>query len=400
VPRGLVLGAVAALMLPVLLVLIQIVRPLPDPAVRLVIAASHTFPGSAPQLPWPVKGQAAVEVEGLGGLGTSGAQTPTPTASVAKVMTAYVFLTDHALRDGEDGPTYTISAEEAARLPDVKARQETHVDVVAGQEFTEREALEALMIVSANNIAHEMARWDAGSDVAYVQKMNATARALGMTNTVYTDPSGYDSSTVSTAADQVKLLRAAMRIPAFARVVGMSSYTPSQGGETRAAGNTLLGHYGVIGGKTGFTDAAGGNYVFAARKRVGATTALIVGAVMAQSGATTPGPAIDAARQLIEVAEGSLTSVTLARTGERVAQVDDGLGGHTPLLAVRPVTVAGWPGLTVRLTAEGRPPHQARAGGTVGAVAVGSGPGRARTDLRLARSLTGPGLPDRLLRLG
>jgi D-alanyl-D-alanine carboxypeptidase len=379
---------------------VQIARPLPDRAVRLVIATSHTFPGPAPQLPWPVKGQAAVEVEGLGSLGVSGAQTPTPTASVAKVMTAYVFLRNHELRDGDDGPTYTISAEEAARLPDLKARQETHVDVVAGERFTERKALEALLIVSANNIAHELARWDAGGDVAYVQKMNATARELGMVNTIYTDPSGYDSATVSTASDQVKLLRAAMRISAFAQVVGMSSYAPADGGAARPAGNTLLGRDGVIGGKTGFTDAAGGNYVFAALKRVGAASALIVGAVMAQSGATTPKPAIDAAQQLIEVTESSLTSVTLARTGERVAQVDDGLGGRTPLVATRPVTVAGWPGLTVRLAAEGRLPHRAPAGRKLGAVTVGSGPDRARTELQLGRSLAEPGLPGRLLRLG
>jgi D-alanyl-D-alanine carboxypeptidase len=383
-----------------LLAVVQILRPLPDPTLKLAIATNHTFPGSAPQLPWPGAGQAAVEVEGLGALGSSGAQTPTPTASVAKVMTAYVFLSDHALPDDGDGPTYTISAEEAARLPDLVARQETHVDVVAGEKFTERKALEALLIVSANNIAHEMARWDAGGDVAYVGKMNATARELGMTNTIYTDPSGYDSTTVSTASDQVKLLRAAMRIPAFAQVAGMTVYTPPDGGAARPAGNTLLGHNGVIGGKTGFTDAAGGNYVFAARKKVGAASALIIGAVMAQTGATTPKPAIDAAQRLIKATEKELVSVTVARTGERVAQVDDGVGGHTPLVATRPVTAVGWPGLTVRLSAEGEPPHRAASGTKLGTVSVGSGPGSARTDLRLDRPLTEPALPDRLLRLG
>jgi D-alanyl-D-alanine carboxypeptidase len=72
---------------------------------------------------------------------------------------------------------------------------------------------------------------------------------------------------VSTAADQVKLLREAMRISAFAEVVSMQSYTPPHNGAVRPAGNSLLGRDGVIGGKTGFTDAAGGNYVFAAERR-------------------------------------------------------------------------------------------------------------------------------------
>jgi D-alanyl-D-alanine carboxypeptidase len=395
-----VLWTTVAAVLVALLGVVQIVRPAPDPTLKLAVATSQTFPGSTPQLPWPSKGEAALDVDGLGTLGSSGSQIPTPTASVAKVMTAYVFLKNHALPEGDDGPTFTISAAEAARLPDLKARQETHVDVVAGEEFTERKALEALMIVSANNIAHELARWDAGGDEAYVQKMNTTARELGMTHTTYTDPSGFDSATVSTAADQVKLLREAMRISAFAEVVNMPSYTPPHGGAVRPAGNTLLGHDSVIGGKTGFTDAAGGNYVFAARKKVGSASALIVGAVMAQSGATTPKSAIDAARKLIEVAESSLTSIVVARKGEQVAQVEDGLGGHTPLVATRSITVVGWPGLTVRLSVEGEPPHRAPAGEKLGALTAGSGPGRARTDLALGRPLAEPALPDRLLRLG
>jgi hypothetical protein len=58
------------------------------------------------------------------------------------------------------------------------------------------------------------------------------------------------------------------------------------------------------------------------------------------------------------------------------------------------------PGLTVRLSVEGEPPHRALAGQKLGALTAGSGPGRARTDLALGRSLAGPALPDRLLRLG
>ena len=76
------------------------------------------------------------------------------------------------------------------------------------------------MVVSANNIAHELARWDTGSTQAFVAKMNATAKELGMHEHHYTDPSGYDLRTVSTAADQVSCCAAAMRIPAFAEIVG------------------------------------------------------------------------------------------------------------------------------------------------------------------------------------
>jgi D-alanyl-D-alanine carboxypeptidase len=373
------------------LVSFQMVRPLPSAKLRLVTPASHTVPGAL-RLPFPAAGQAVVEVDGVGRMGSSGTGQPTPTASVAKVMTAYVFLQDHPLPSGQEGPTYRISPEEAARLPWRVAREETHVDVVANQPFTEREALEALMIVSANNIAHELARWDSGGDVPFVAKMNATARLLGMTGTHYTDPSGFDATTMSTAADQVLLFRAAMRIPAFAEVVSKSTFTPRTGGETRSGGNTLLGAYGVIGGKTGFTSQAGANYVFAARYG----SHLLIGAVMAQPQATSPAVAVSAAQPLILAAENSLTRVTLAPRGAVVARVEDGFGHRVPLAAAVPVTATGWPGLTLKLRVEGTVPRHAPTGATFASVTTGSD----RTRLKLTRPLRAPGLPDRLARLG
>jgi D-alanyl-D-alanine carboxypeptidase len=386
---AIVCGATGLLLLA--LVVFQMVRPLPSARLRLVTPASRTVPGAL-RLPWPAAGQAVIEADGVGRMGAYGGGTPTPTASVAKVMTAYVFLQDHPLRTGEEGPTYRISPEEAARLPWRIARDESLVDVVANQPFTEREALEALMVVSANNIAHELARWDAGGDAPFAAKMNSTARRLGMTATRYTDPSGFDPTTVSTAADQVRLFRAAMRIPAFAEVVSKPTFTPRAGGATRQGSDTLLGSYGVIGGKTGYTSRAGGNYVFAAR----ASGLLLVGAVMAQPRATSSAVAISAARPLIVAAENALTRVTLAPRGAVVARVDDGFGHRVPLAATAPVTTTGWPGLTVRLRVQGKVPSHAPAGRSIASIAAGPD----RTHLRLTRPLRSPSLLDRLTRLG
>jgi D-alanyl-D-alanine carboxypeptidase len=393
----LVVAAVLAVLLAAA-VTVQLVRPLPEPTMRLTLPASHTFPGTAPALPLPAGGQAVIGVEGVGTMGASGPQTPIPTASVAKVMTAYVFLKNHPLKSGEDGPTFTISPQEAARLNFRKARGESHVDVRAGQPFTERKALEALMVVSANNIAHELARWDSGNEQAFVAKMNATAQELGMTNTRYTDPSGYDSNTVSTAADQVKLLRAAMKLPVFAEVVANRTYVPNDGGPVRPAGNILLGHYGIVGGKTGYTDAAGGNFVFAARRQVSGVNTLMIGAVMGQRG-TSAVAAMTVAQRLVATAQNTLTMATLARAGQPAAVIDDGLGRRTPVAAGRPITAIGWPGLTVRLGIDGTPPGRGAQGEEVGAVTVGDGSGQVRFPLRLAQSLAEPDLVTRLTRL-
>ncbi|GAA2423290.1 hypothetical protein GCM10010191_39060 [Actinomadura vinacea] len=374
----------------------QLVRPVPEPTMQLTLpASSHTFPGAAPALPLPAQGQSALHVDGLGAMGSSGGTVPTPTASVAKMMTAYVFLRDHPLAAGQPGPTYTVSPQAAAQIPGRKQRGESLLGVTSGMRLTERKALEALMIISANDVAHELARWDAGQPRAFVQKMNDAARSLGMTSTRYTDPSGYDSRTVSTAADQVKLLRAAMSMPAFVEVVSKRAYVPTNGGPPRPGGNILIGQYGVIGGKTGYTDAAGGNYVFAARKQVGGVDTMFLGAVMGQQSPSAMG-ALQVAKNLLAVAENALTSVTLANAGARVGRVRDGLGDVTPLRAGAPITVVGWPGLTVQVKVDGEPPRAAGQGARVGNVRAGA----ANVPLELDRSLSEPSLLKRLIRLG
>lgn len=87
--------------------------------------------------------------------------------------------------------------------------------------------------------------------------MNTTARALGMTATRYTDPSGLATSTVSSAADQVILGTATMHQPTLAVIAAMRSAVIPVAGLVRNL-NTLLGQNGIAGLKTGSDSAAGG----------------------------------------------------------------------------------------------------------------------------------------------
>src|SRR6185312_13585739 len=151
---------------------------------------------------WPAQGVSAADIGGIGVVAGPGATRPVAIASVAKVMTAYVILHDHPLTADGSGPDITVQPQEAAAYPAQVRDGDSLVPVVAGETLTERQALEALLLPSADNMAWILARWDAGSQAAFVARMNATARHLGMTDTDYTDPSGLDSSTTSTAADQ------------------------------------------------------------------------------------------------------------------------------------------------------------------------------------------------------
>ena len=113
--------------------------------------------------------------------------------------------------------------------------------------------------------------------------MNATARSLGMTHTRYTDPSGYDDATVSTAADQVRIVDRAMRLPVFASIVATPSATLPVAGTVHNT-NTLLGHDGFVGVKTGSDDAAGGCFAFRAIRWIDGKRTTITGVVLGQPG--------------------------------------------------------------------------------------------------------------------
>ncbi|MEU6999667.1 hypothetical protein [Nonomuraea sp. NPDC046570] len=260
-------------------------------------------------LPWPSEGQAAIEVAGLGSLGTSGTMEPVPIASVTKVMTAYVILNSHPLQPGAPGPLIEV---DAAAARESLSQRESTAPVRAGQRLSQRELLDLMMVPSGNNVARLLARWDAGSEEAFVRKMNAAAADLGMADTVYTGASGNEDSTVSTATDQLTLARQAMKNKVFRQIVATTQTTVPGDSRVIPNTNTLLDKPGVIGIETGSGTAAGGNLMWAAKARVGGKTRLVLGVVLAQSANTDPTTgkhaALDASDKLITSVQQSLAS--------------------------------------------------------------------------------------------
>jgi D-alanyl-D-alanine carboxypeptidase (penicillin-binding protein 5/6) len=232
---------------------------------------------------WPADGASAAGISGAGVVDGPGATRPAPIASVAKVMTAYVILHDHPLTAGGPGPDIAVQPSEAAAYPSQVRDGDSLVPVAAGEVLTERQALEALLLPSADNMAWILARWDAGSQTAFVARMNAAARRLGLAGTRYTDPSGLDPSTVSTAADQVRLGLAAMRVPALAAIAAKPTAVVPVAGLVRST-NMLLGQDGIAGLKTGSTQAAGGCLLAAAWQQVNGHRTLIIAATFGQPG--------------------------------------------------------------------------------------------------------------------
>jgi D-alanyl-D-alanine carboxypeptidase (penicillin-binding protein 5/6) len=356
------------------------------------------LPGDVPVLAWPREGQAAVEVEGVGSFGSTGGSDPVPIASVAKVMTAYLTLREYPLPPGEQGFVVTITpadvAEEAQRL----ALGESTLSVKAGERITERQALQALLLPSANNIAALLAVHDAGGLTAFVARMNSTARKLGMVSTMYTDPSGFNDGTVSTAVDQLKLARAAMSIPAFATIVDESS--AELPGVGRVANfNGLVGSGGYVGVKTGSDRAAGGCLVFAKQVTIGGRRLTVLGVVLGQREGSLIETALAAAKRLGDSAAASLRVETALPAGTRVLSASSADGRRTTAVTSDALRELGWGGLTLPVRVVARPAmSRLRAGEAMATVAV-RGESAGVISAVASRSVAGPSLGWRLRHL-
>ncbi|GAA2847056.1 hypothetical protein Acy02nite_03820 [Actinoplanes cyaneus] len=374
----------------------QLSRSLPDATLTTNVATTLKIPGVLPKFPWPSQGSAELMVEGLGRIGGSGSKAAQPIGSVAKVMTAYVILKNHPLEGADEGPDLTVTSADVADYNSRIPSGQSLVKVVAGEKLTERDALEALMLPSANNIAHQLAVWDATSVDGFLEKMNAAADELGMTDTEYTDPSGFLPTTTSTAADQVKLGRAVLKFDVFAEIVELESAAIPVAGTIKNY-NDLLGVDGVFGIKTGSTTEAGGNLLFASRLKVGSTTLVLVGAVFNQPGAHTPeqlAAVNKVVRSLLAVVRKTVKEYELL-AAKPVGTIETAWGATSPVSPVSALNVVGWPGLPVTVTTTTtKPGPQVTAGQPVGQIQASG----VRVDLAAGAATSEPSLWWKLTR--
>ncbi|NUP21529.1 MAG: D-alanyl-D-alanine carboxypeptidase [Streptomyces sp.] len=388
-------------------------RPLPEPTLAVDAGvSSFTVGGGEFTMPWPEEGQGAVMVAGTGTIGTFGEEKPVPTASVAKIMTAYVILREHPLKRDEPGPHITV---DARTVKEGEAKDESRiVGLRVGQTFDLQDMLKMLMIPSGNNVARLLARWNTKTEdeSAFVRKMNEAARSLGMKNTTYTDPSGLDKGTVSTAVDQLRLAEAVMKFESFRAVVSMTYADIPEVGRIHNNNYPLISAgLSVRGIKTGSNTPAGGTLSWAAYKTLDGEDRLILGTMMDQH-ATGPDPngstslqlVLDNSEKVIKAVRDALTSATVVKKGQVVGHVDDGLGGRTPVVATKDLKVIGIPGQKLKVTFRDRDKALAagaKSGTVVGELALGGGVAEARSvPVALKSGLAEPSLGTKLTRIG
>lgn len=370
------------------------------PAVHTPVAATTTSHLRALPLPWPRSGQAAVAIPGLGFAERSRAEVRAPVASLTKIMTAYVVLEDHPLVLGQTGPRITVTPRDAGQFGEDTVTDQSNVELRSGEKLSERQLLEGLIVHSANDFAYTLATWDAGSVAAFVGKMNAQARALGMSQTHFADASGYSPRSESTASDLLKVAAVAMADPAFARIAAMKTVTLPFAG-TVDTYTPMLTAPGVVGVKTGFTDAAGGGVVMAYEPSAVTTVAaqslnapeqslnavaqptkepaqpasdaselsfqeplMVLAAVTAQEGPNVLARAAAQAIALAKAAASKMTTVTVAPAGTEVARLVDG-GRGVPVTTARSARLMVLPGDAVHQVVHVVAPRQGAPAGTV-----------------------------------
>jgi D-alanyl-D-alanine carboxypeptidase (penicillin-binding protein 5/6) len=212
-----------------------------------------------------------VQVDGRD-LWAGNADARLPPASLTKIMTALVVLEDYRPDD-----VVEIGAD-AARATG------TRLNVRAGDRLTVSSLLTAMLMVSANDACAALAVHVGGSTEAFVGRMNERAAKLGLANTRFRNPCGFDAAGhYSSARDLATLANAAMARAEFAAIVAQATAKVASADGRRAwplkNRNALVGTYApAIGIKTGYTSKAGKCLVALAEKEGARVLVVMLGA--------------------------------------------------------------------------------------------------------------------------
>ena len=248
---------VPAAVLLVVLLLTQCAFRLQPGAVPTAYAAPGGMPALAPdpavQLGLPCRAAILMDQNTGDILYEKNSETQMPVASITKVMT--LLLTFEAIHDGK--LTYDQAVPVSAHAAAMGGSQ---IWLEPGEHFTLHEMLKAICVSSANDAAVAVAELVAGSEEAFVSKMNARAAQLGMVNTHYENACGLDrEGHLSTAKDVAILSRYILTTCPEVKQYTKIWTDTLRGGQTHLVNtNKLIRRYeGMTGLKTGTTSGAG-----------------------------------------------------------------------------------------------------------------------------------------------
>ncbi len=220
------------------------------------LAAALALPAGAAAL--EVAAPSAVLMDAATGtvLFEKDAHTPLPPASVTKIMT--LLLVMEALESGRISWDDQVTASETAA-----AKGGSQVYLESGETMTMDEMIKSVAVVSANDCATALAEHVAGSEAAFVERMNSRAAELGMENTHFVNCTGLDDDPdaenhLTTAYDIALMSRELLKHEKIRDYTTIWMDTVRGGAFGLSNTNKLVRFYsGTTGLKTGYTQAAG-----------------------------------------------------------------------------------------------------------------------------------------------
>lgn len=240
-------------------------------ALALGAALTAPFGAAAAAAPPALSAGAACLMDAATGqvLYETNMDSPLRPASITKIMTVLLAVENASFSD-----TVTMTDASVFSVP----RSASHLALTPGEQLTMEQALMGAMLPSANDAANGVAETVGGTIENFVAMMNTRAAELGAVNTHFVNANGLDADGhLTTAHDMALITRAALQNADFVKVFSTAEYTipaTNKQAEVRNIGAsdkmmfdfTKYYYPGIIGGKSGYTEAAGHTLVSAAQR--------------------------------------------------------------------------------------------------------------------------------------
>jgi D-alanyl-D-alanine carboxypeptidase (penicillin-binding protein 5/6) len=384
--RIVVFGIFGVFLIALVYVMGSLIAPLPASA---AVAEHQTSIAQA---------KAALQFPGFGATGITapdfpgatqynGSDASMPMASVTKTVTALVVLDKKPLKAGDDGPTITFGQADVDIWNDVIAEGGSWAPVEAGTSMTEKQALEAMLLPSANNYAISLAKWSYGSTDAFVKAAKAWLAEKKFTGTKLDSPDGLSPASVSTTKDLIGIGELALADPVLSTIVTQKTVTlPGAGKQDNT--NTLLGVDGIDGIKTGNTDQAGNCLLFSAQITVGQSKVRVIGVVL---GAPTHDDLWASVKTLLVSMKSGFHEVDAAKVGQEYGTYTTAWGAKSKLVATSTKMFLVWSDTPIEVSLQTRSLQSGAKGEVVGEVTFTLNGKTQTAQLALKSALPDPG---------
>lgn len=309
-----------------------------------VVSATETPPQlpaeTSVDLPWPKEGAAAIGAHGIGILESSPkSRNARPIASITKLFTAVALLSKKPLPQGQQGEEITFTQTDSFLYEDYLSRGGAVVPVYGGMKLTYYQALEAMLLPSANNIADSLVVWAFGSMDNYLEYANQYFQDKGLESTILADASGFSPRTKSSPKDLIALGELAVDQAVLIDIVNKPSVVLPKVGRIYST-NEIINQQNIIGGKTGFTPEAGDCFLFIAENNVGLEDEnQIIGVVLGQPSRPAT---FSATKKLLAAAQKGFREINIIQRGETVGVYNTEWGVDTDVIAKKSISLIGW----------------------------------------------------------